>query len=548
MDTWAVRQPRNRWDRNVRHARFSVAPGAPVRRLAFTIEEGLRLAALPGENEGRSYYFRTLRIAGLPPAGDRPVWLDRFQQTLARQAGSAIHAADPRAGAAEAVYFRSEEEALEILLHHVLARRPLNEWYWAQVAPAARAAVTGFAPAPDAETIRRIVEELRSRPASWLALGTALFAVPEFDVIRLFDAVSPAVASGWLREMGGQGPARILIRPAIPRAARPSVERSLRAFGPHDPRTVWLAALAVLLESPADLASKTAVARARMALRTPGFASSEKPPQAERRLDALAPPPAMEPGSAQDKTPAPPAVRAVPKDRTERIPRSTPPPASADAAALPAPAIPSERQILDARPIESAPGPGLSPPESAAIPGALPWAWVGEPTSAAGLFFLLNALERIGAARALDAFEGAVPDFAARVLRHLAYLAGASGDDPVARWLDSRIDGPPATVVLHCDSRWWPVNLPLSRSTADPQDLVRAWSAGVRRWCRRAGRLGIGDVITRGGVFAVNRTNLDVSLPLEEADVRVRRIGLDLDPGWVPWFGWVVHFHYLSPG
>jgi len=28
----------------------------------------------------------------------------------------------------------------------------------------------------------------------------------------------------------------------------------------------------------------------------------------------------------------------------------------------------------------------------------------------------------------------------------------------------------------------------------------------------------------------------------------VRRLGLDLDPGWLPWFGRVVRFHYLPRG
>ena len=44
------------------------------------------------------------------------------------------------------------------------------------------------------------------------------------------------------------------------------------------------------------------------------------------------------------------------------------------------------------------------------------------------------------------------------------------------------------------------------------------------------------------------RTDLDVSLPLDQADIRVRRAGLDLDPGWLPWFGRVVRFHYLFRG
>ncbi len=42
----------------------------------------------------------------------------------------------------------------------------------------------------------------------------------------------------------------------------------------------------------------------------------------------------------------------------------------------------------------------------------------------------------------------------------------------------------------------------------------------------------------------VNRADIDISLHLDEADVRIRRIGLDLDPGWLPWFGRVVRFHY----
>jgi hypothetical protein len=38
-----------------------------------------------------------------------------------------------------------------------------------------------------------------------------------------------------------------------------------------------------------------------------------------------------------------------------------------------------------------------------------------------------------------------------------------------------------------------------------------------------------------------------VFFDLAAADVRVRRSGLDIDPGWVPWLGRVVRFHYLHP-
>jgi hypothetical protein len=37
---------------------------------------------------------------------------------------------------------------------------------------------------------------------------------------------------------------------------------------------------------------------------------------------------------------------------------------------------------------------------------------------------------------------------------------------------------------------------------------------------------------------------LDIHLRLAEIDVDVRRAGLDLDPGWVPWLATVVRFVY----
>ena len=78
--------------------------------------------------------------------------------------------------------------------------------------------------------------------------------------------------------------------------------------------------------------------------------------------------------------------------------------------------------------------------------------------------------------------------------------------------------------------------------------MVRVWCLAVRRWCWRVAGISVREVISRSGVFSVNRTDLDVSLQLDQTDVRVRRAGLDLDPGWLPWFGRVVRFHYLFRG
>ena len=44
--------------------------------------------------------------------------------------------------------------------------------------------------------------------------------------------------------------------------------------------------------------------------------------------------------------------------------------------------------------------------------------------------------------------------------------------------------------------------------------------------------------------LCATETQLDLDLETAEVDLAVRLSGLDLDPGWVPWLGRVVRFHY----
>ncbi len=46
------------------------------------------------------------------------------------------------------------------------------------------------------------------------------------------------------------------------------------------------------------------------------------------------------------------------------------------------------------------------------------------------------------------------------------------------------------------------------------------------------------------GYVCANRTHVDVVLPLERVDLRVRRAGLDVDPGWVPALRRIIAIHF----
>jgi hypothetical protein len=76
------------------------------------------------------------------------------------------------------------------------------------------------------------------------------------------------------------------------------------------------------------------------------------------------------------------------------------------------------------------------------------------------------------------------------------------------------------------------------------QHVANAWLVASRRWLRRHARIGLADLVLRPAALALTPTHVDVSFDLAHADLRVRRAGLDLDPGWVPWLGRVLTFHY----
>jgi hypothetical protein len=66
----------------------------------------------------------------------------------------------------------------------------------------------------------------------------------------------------------------------------------------------------------------------------------------------------------------------------------------------------------------------------------------------------------------------------------------------------------------------------------------------LRRYCR----ISLRSLIQRPGRVVMTVTHWDVIFDLNQIDLRLRRIALDSDPGWVPWLGRVVQFHYDSEG
>ena len=75
---------------------------------------------------------------------------------------------------------------------------------------------------------------------------------------------------------------------------------------------------------------------------------------------------------------------------------------------------------------------------------------------------------------------------------------------------------------------------------------LAAWRCLLRRYCRVYAHIGLHDLVVRPGRIVVTPLHLDVFFEPGAVDLRIRRAGLDLDPGWVPWLGRVLRFHYVD--
>lgn len=164
---------------------------------------------------------------------------------------------------------------------------------------------------------------------------------------------------------------------------------------------------------------------------------------------------------------------------------------------------------------------------------------VGDETDHAGLLFLLNAATDAGQPTALlddpvlHGFDGS--ELLARIAMTLAPVAA---DDPVTSafagvdprrprptWRTSLPEPLAARIGVHADSWAAAAIRRLDHPDDDPKRVVA-------------------EMVCRHGRIAHQPGWIDVHLSLDEVSVDLRRAALDIDPGWVPWLGSVVRFHY----
>jgi hypothetical protein len=178
-------------------------------------------------------------------------------------------------------------------------------------------------------------------------------------------------------------------------------------------------------------------------------------------------------------------------------------------------------------------------PADALPPTAPDW----QPSGHAGLLLVLPALARLEIAKA-DA-EG---DLCLCVLHRIADRLRIRKDDPIRQALPNPL--PPSERREFAPPAAWAglARLPRRIDLGREDGLLAACQLVLARYLRRYARISLRRLVRRPALVHATRTHIDLRFDARWVDLDLRRAGLDLDPGWVPWLGRVVSFHYDYEG
>jgi hypothetical protein len=478
--------------RRVRLLRLRTPDTALRLRIQSGLEEALRRTSLPGEDQGRVYFFRRLRLPNLQADQPSLEWIARCSEQLLALSRDAVHIDDPQSGNVDAMYARDSTEPLRLQFSRWIEDRETKEWFWPQA--------TGVATELSRE---KAVEQLLDRwccgSAGWAAVARELLPWLRVEQIeRALELIRPASARKWLSIMGGarSHPLHAVPLPVLRSASRQKVYRAQLRFGDHGPRVLWLCTLAILEAAPS-------------------LPQDALLPELAARVLAQSSPHRVV--SSVLNRERPPGQAGAPDARVEH----------------------NAQSCLDTHAAKDSEN---RSDQSSRDPS--PHVDLGRVTAFGGLYFLLTPMRLLGIVDAYaDSPALAVTHLAERVLLRLARSCGVDEEDPILLPCINSIE----YAVWHSDPLVHPsslVSLRRFRSTAALTE--RLWAAAVRRWCHRHAKMRLAEIVARPGRLYATATAIDIVLPMSAVDIRIRRCGLDIDPGYQPWFGQVVHFHYRA--
>lgn len=498
------------------------------------IEDALRCASLPDEGS-RVLVVRRLDLGRIPAEISASELSRLIEARVAATGQHWIMGGTPAAMQADCVVFASALEARVQLAVHLARGEPCREWYWQ---PAVREYLPVFGVA---ENLRRMAGLIAQWPEARTALPAWIAAIVEAkQATVLVAALGEAYGQALVQRVGipaldeAEIPAlslapllRILRKSGVPVHEMPEHETAqfiAQLNARRWPRWLLAALHAAGRELPAN-PEWTRVLR----LQVQGDAAAT-----ERESGSLA--------QAQNLEVTRSHTSGEHAELRDKPRRETP--VFAQAFGEVRDDVPVEVSSLEAASAKEMP---------AEISNTKSYPALAE-TQRGGLLFLLPVLARLGLPDWCAQHDIDSAEFARRILQ-LALTRLHTMDEDPAHAITTRSQ---AEICEPCTApeNWQHPQLVAPRARAH-HDLTQAltvavtrsaqalvWLTAARRLLRRAAGIGIASLIARPARLSMTPTHIDVHFLIDDTDLRVRRAGLDSNPGWLPWFGRVVQYHY----
>ena len=469
-------------DRTVQHLHLRAPSAQAAVHAAHRLEDALRCASLPDAGE-RLLLVRRLHLGRLPE-GLSPQSLSLLiEQRVASMEGGWVPGDEARAALSDAVFFASRLQAAQTALRWRSQGMGLDAWYWPPALPGV------MVQAPDAEFLAQLLALLDR--GAWAAS----------DLCALVTIAVRHGATRWLTRHLSAGSAAWLVDAVRAGASAAGTVSGKPGRTPvlwRDDRgqPVWLPPLpsgAAWLVQVLHAAGWQAQAASPAA---PAWVAGASDPRADAVVSSSS-------GAVTARAP-------VPGAGVFAMPRSPHGPVAAPA--------------QGATPVSGRTDTPTWPPHEGGASGAAqgngPQAWPRlHATAAGGLLFLLPVIARVSVAPPTP------PQWRCTLEAALRRLQLPDGD-----------------------AAWWLVGeLPRERdpglAQAGQAEALRCLHA-ARHLLRRQLHIGLASLVLRPARLEWTATHWDVHFDVDAADLRVRRAGLDIDPGWCEGLGRVVGFHY----
>lgn len=472
--------------RRVHSLRLTAPNEQLVRRGALLIEDALRIATLPDTR--RLVLIRSLNLGRIDPTRSSVAVALRLEAALAAQ--RAIYADSSGAGAAPAVYFRDEVEPYVLLIMRLLGGYATPEWFWAS-------AIVHWQRLPKTApaAVALLIEQVAVQQGTAAAIALLAEIHERHALPALLDVLPLSAGAPLLRAFGWQpAPSAEQVPAEVATALRWPVRSWVERWGAAHPLTQWLVAGVLAAAAPARLAYPDRLLATAAAVSNYWVMTSSVTPGVH----------------TNEPSPLP-------------APRKTAARETHDPAVAPSIPLPPEALLT----------------QDAAEPAERWW------SAGAGLVLTINILERLGIAQLLGQ-STVLRDcaFPQRLLQQLADLIDLPPADPIRAVFALPEDALPAPAALAPAFG--------AESGVDNTQLIpwamflREWVWAISRWLAVFTEIDLIPLLARPGYVQATKTHVDVFFRHDQADIRIRRAGIDINPGWTVWLGRVITFYYAD--